>query len=253
MKYLSNIKAPTIAFLYLVLILLFGIIYWQCQSFWKEPLSFIQSIYFSIVTITTLGYGDIAPTNDTARLLAASEALFGLLLIGLFLNSIAYTITQLEEARRGESAKKHLKFQYYFFKEFVVSICIDEIDIDTKSNSLKDIKKFRVYFQENNNQKWYAFLNRLENDELLKDELYVEIDILMQQINNALNNIHINDGRSLRILTRLSQRAYRLKYSNTSTDEIKYIGGFLWEIMAGWSTINGYYDIDIIENSILTL
>ena len=34
-------------------------------------------LYYSFVTITTLGYGDIVPSTDAARMLAASEAFLG--------------------------------------------------------------------------------------------------------------------------------------------------------------------------------
>jgi len=36
-----------------------------------------EALYFSLVTITTLGYGDIVPVSDTARLMAATEAFLG--------------------------------------------------------------------------------------------------------------------------------------------------------------------------------
>ena len=35
------------------------------------------ALYYSIVTLTTLGYGDIVPTNSFARMLAAVEAIVG--------------------------------------------------------------------------------------------------------------------------------------------------------------------------------
>ena len=34
-------------------------------------------LYFSVVTLTTLGYGDIVPISSSARLVAMMEALFG--------------------------------------------------------------------------------------------------------------------------------------------------------------------------------
>jgi hypothetical protein len=45
--------------------------------------------YFSAITITTLGFGDITPVSSWARLLVGSEAVSGVVLIGLFLNAIA--------------------------------------------------------------------------------------------------------------------------------------------------------------------
>ncbi|MCR0982297.1 potassium channel family protein [Roseomonas populi] len=49
-------------------------------------LGFRDALHFSIVTISTVGYGDIWPTDDGARLLAAVEVLAGqiLLLFGFY-------------------------------------------------------------------------------------------------------------------------------------------------------------------------
>lgn len=46
-------------------------------------------LYLSAVTITTLGFGDIVPLTNWARLLVAMEALLGVLFAGLFLASLA--------------------------------------------------------------------------------------------------------------------------------------------------------------------
>lgn len=51
---------------------------------------FFSYFYFSVITITTVGYGDITPVGNLGQLLAASESLLGIILIGLFLNSLSY-------------------------------------------------------------------------------------------------------------------------------------------------------------------
>lgn len=43
--------------------------------------SFLESVYFSMVTFTTLGYGDISLSSDW-RLLSGLEAINGIMLIG---------------------------------------------------------------------------------------------------------------------------------------------------------------------------
>ncbi len=43
----------------------------------------IYPVYFSFVTLTTLGYGDIVPTSATARMLAAAEAVTGQLYLAV--------------------------------------------------------------------------------------------------------------------------------------------------------------------------
>ncbi len=51
--------------------------------------NFERMFYLSAVTITTVGYGDIVPITPKARLLISIEAIWGIILIGLFLNSLA--------------------------------------------------------------------------------------------------------------------------------------------------------------------
>jgi voltage-gated potassium channel Kch len=42
-------------------------------------------LYFSFVTLTTLGYGDVVPQGDMARMFAVTEALVGQLYLVIFL------------------------------------------------------------------------------------------------------------------------------------------------------------------------
>jgi voltage-gated potassium channel Kch len=42
-----------------------------------------HTLYFSLVTFTTLGYGDVQPIGTTARLLASIESFLGALLLAL--------------------------------------------------------------------------------------------------------------------------------------------------------------------------
>lgn len=42
-----------------------------------EKWTWIQAFYFSVVTLATVGYGDLYPTNDFSRLFTAIYILFG--------------------------------------------------------------------------------------------------------------------------------------------------------------------------------
>jgi hypothetical protein len=50
-------------------------------------------VYFSAIVITTVGFGDIIPITNTARLLVALEAVLGIVLVGLFLNAVAFRLS----------------------------------------------------------------------------------------------------------------------------------------------------------------
>jgi hypothetical protein len=47
--------------------------------------TFETMLYFSFVTITTLGYGDIVPVSGAAKMLASGEALFGQIYLAVFI------------------------------------------------------------------------------------------------------------------------------------------------------------------------
>jgi hypothetical protein len=51
--------------------------------------NFIRCLYLSAVTITTLGYGDLVPLTDCVRILVSSEAVIGIVIMGLFLFTLA--------------------------------------------------------------------------------------------------------------------------------------------------------------------
>ncbi|CAL9620543.1 hypothetical protein SUDANB108_05858 [Streptomyces sp. enrichment culture] len=49
----------------------------------SEPLTKTDSLYFTLTTFTTVGYGDIAARSQTGRVLAMVQMLGGLLLVGV--------------------------------------------------------------------------------------------------------------------------------------------------------------------------
>lgn len=49
------------------------------------PHPYITLYYFSIITLTTVGFGDVQPVSDMARMLAAYEALIGQVYLAVFI------------------------------------------------------------------------------------------------------------------------------------------------------------------------
>ncbi|MEQ1650083.1 MAG: potassium channel family protein, partial [Hyphomicrobiaceae bacterium] len=90
---ISNLILPTFAFLtvYAVLVIAFAAIYTQLsrlgtvQHFSVDgvarALTYPEALYFSVVTLSTVGYGDVLPVSSLARALASFEVVSGVLLL----------------------------------------------------------------------------------------------------------------------------------------------------------------------------
>jgi voltage-gated potassium channel Kch len=60
----------------------------------------VEALYFSMTTITTLGYGDITPTSEWLRILTPLEAMLG---FGLLTASLSWVISIYQVLRRRRS------------------------------------------------------------------------------------------------------------------------------------------------------
>jgi hypothetical protein len=76
---------------YLLAGIFFGVSYWVLEQIWRGNFTLAgefspsSAIYFSFVTLATLGYGDIAPRGDIARGLAIVEGVGGQLFLAVLI------------------------------------------------------------------------------------------------------------------------------------------------------------------------
>jgi hypothetical protein len=81
---------------YLMLGLLWTVAYWLVDQLTpgafafninagRQTMSGFNAFYFSFVTLSTVGYGDITPVSKVARMLAAMEAMTGLLYVAVLI------------------------------------------------------------------------------------------------------------------------------------------------------------------------
>jgi voltage-gated potassium channel len=63
----------------------------------NEPLTRIDALYFSMTVFATVGFGDISPTSQAARLLVSIQMVADLVLLGL----IAKVLVGAAQRRRG--------------------------------------------------------------------------------------------------------------------------------------------------------
>ena len=74
---------------YLLAGIFFGLFYWVLEQSWPGTFTFpgkfsrMGALYFSFVTLATLGYGDIVPRTDVARGLAIVEGVGGQLFLAV--------------------------------------------------------------------------------------------------------------------------------------------------------------------------
>lgn len=64
-----------------VILLMVGSTFYMVVEGWD----LVEAIYFSVATLTTVGYGDLHPTNDLSRLFTAVYILFG---VGFLLSAL---------------------------------------------------------------------------------------------------------------------------------------------------------------------
>jgi len=68
-----------------------------------------RMFYFSAVTITTVGFGDILPLTGLARILVASEAILGVVIIGIFINAVSKSKPRpVLEARKAGAEEQNV-------------------------------------------------------------------------------------------------------------------------------------------------
>jgi voltage-gated potassium channel len=105
----ANLVIPAFAFLtfYSLLVIVFAAIYCILSHYAggqhfevahaHRTLSFGEALYFSVVTLSTVGYGDILPTSNIARVLASIQVVLGVILL---LFGVSEILVYARERRR---------------------------------------------------------------------------------------------------------------------------------------------------------
>ena len=70
---------------WMVLLLATGTIFYS----WIKGWSLLDSLYFSIITLTTVGYGDLSPTTSVSKAFTILYIMFGMILIAASISVLA--------------------------------------------------------------------------------------------------------------------------------------------------------------------
>ncbi len=71
------------------------------QVFSQSLARFVDAAYFSTITLSTTGYGDILPLSDVARALVSLEIIIGFGLLGFLLSRVAGYVSPTTAERQG--------------------------------------------------------------------------------------------------------------------------------------------------------
>ena len=107
----SNVRPLVWICVYVCLIPLFALIYWALpDGQFRIPdnagTDFGSWLYYSIVTISTLGFGDYTPAHGWAQCVTAVEVVTGLAVFGFFLNSVGSMKSDIDVLSEREHARQ---------------------------------------------------------------------------------------------------------------------------------------------------
>lgn len=84
-------NVPWLAFI-LVLGLLYVLFMSAVIRIWESDWSFLRAAYFTVINMTTVGFGDVSPVTGTGKVIAGVNGVVGLILFGGFVAVIALAL-----------------------------------------------------------------------------------------------------------------------------------------------------------------
>lgn len=199
-----KIKPISVLVVYAATILIYAVLYWlNTSDINVDDISFAQSVYFSVVTITTLGYGEITPTSEFGMFLTGSEAILGVIIVGLFLNSLwQYIVTRLER-NQEVSLKKTISEQnlnellsfYEYLETVIEDYQLSQAELTTPIN-LRDGKlEVNPSFKFSDMQDMYkpSLITKSGFDKPVIHLYFEKLDIFAEELKFLISNFDLTD------------------------------------------------------------
>ena len=241
---------------YVSVILISAALYFSIPGIFKNNITLGDSLYFSVVTITTLGYGDLSPISGIGKTIAGIEALLGVILMGVFLLVVSNQLIENEERKRIDAAKENLKAQYNAWKHDIMYSLLFLVEPGNSVDSslpdkLTDVNMFREYFKEDDSARWYAISNNLSSESYYSNEIIHGLEAFQHHIETFITISRISDPEVLKQLTRYVNHLRSLR--KRDLDEYDDQKGFmrdLWSILAQWDFVSGDHKRDMLLEAI---
>lgn len=183
----------------IVVIVVFAFIYCGNSASIEGLDGFGSALYFSIVTITTLGFGDMFPKDGFARTMVCLEVLAGVVFVGVFLNSIAQAQTQrLQYLNEKAKLRQHYLLLSKLFEKYLQA-AFYVVTPWEKQELPADILSYKFNFTFNDMADLNAtprYLSSQLNSSAVS--IYFEIhDRLYQELRHTVDNVDLSYWSSL--------------------------------------------------------
>jgi hypothetical protein len=73
----------------------------SAQSF-SEPMTHTSALYFTVTTFATVGYGDITPTSQAARVVVTVQMVADLVIIGVAFKAMTGAVQRRRQHQAGQ-------------------------------------------------------------------------------------------------------------------------------------------------------
>ena len=83
-----------------VVLLVVGTFFYRQTEGWST----LDSLYFSVITLTTVGYGDLHPSTAVSKIFTIVYIFLGIGIIVLFVNKVAERAVERRQGRRSRDA-----------------------------------------------------------------------------------------------------------------------------------------------------
>ncbi len=125
----SKHKSDLFRVLFILIIIIFAFSY---LFSYYEKISFFKAFYWAITTATTVGYGDVTPTNNIGRVIAMGLMVIGIGILGLFLATITSIMFDFKIGRIFGTMESH------FFNDHIVILGYGDLVKSSLAGILKE-------------------------------------------------------------------------------------------------------------------
>lgn len=202
---------------------------------------------------------DLSADLSTLKWWSDSFAVTSNLLMGIIISFVFYYfIVYIPERRRlaiirDSTIKMYLEIKSdILYSVICASIKGGRTDLDSGTDFINDLMSpdnFRRYFEGGReaDEGFYAFENQMGDRTAEFEDIVLNFELLAKQLSYLLQNYEFRDTKIVTILKRIEMLLIRFRHSQAGYDESKPLCKFLFEIFAGWSSIDGYVGYDYIE------